>query len=143
VFSKSWQDMANNVGQFSELWQKLHGFAVYAGREVVEKALILFFAAQRPETPLWAKGVIYSALAYLVLPTDVIPDFIPLSGYADDLGTLISALGAVAMSITPEVKAAARQTVESWFGGQQTGDPSSSQSTTPQASDSMRVIEID
>jgi uncharacterized membrane protein YkvA (DUF1232 family) len=132
--------MADESGQFSEqsFWQKLKGFAVYAGREVVEKALTLFFAAQRPETPVWAKTVIYSALAYLVLPTDAIPDFIPLSGYADDLGTLAAALGAVTMCITPEVKASAKQTVENWFGTAKVADIG-----TPQASDPFRVIDID
>jgi uncharacterized membrane protein YkvA (DUF1232 family) len=136
--------MAEDSGQFSEqsFWQKLKGFATYAGREVVEKALTLFFAAQREETPFWAKTVIYSALAYFILPTDAIPDFIPLSGYADDLGTLVMALGTVTMSITPEVKASAKQTVDSWFGGQQLGDPGNTRST-PQASDPMRVIEIE
>jgi uncharacterized membrane protein YkvA (DUF1232 family) len=132
--------MADDSVQFSEqgFWQKLKDFASYAGREVVEKALILFFAAQRAETPLWAKTVIYSALAYFILPTDAIPDFIPLSGYADDLGTLVMALSTVTMSITPEVKASAKQTVNSWFGAQQPGDRD-----TPQASDPMRVIDIE
>jgi uncharacterized membrane protein YkvA (DUF1232 family) len=132
--------MADDAGQFvgQGFWQKIQGFAAAAGREVVEKALILFFAAQRPETPLWAKTVIYSALAYLVLPTDAIPDFIPLSGYADDLGTLVAALGAVTMCITPEVKAAAKQTVEGWFGQRD-----SSERGTPQAHDPIRTIEID
>ncbi len=132
--------MADDAGQFSEqsFWQKLKDFATYAGREVVEKALILFFASQRAETPLWAKAVIYSSLAYFILPTDAIPDFIPLSGYADDLGTLVMALSTVTISITPEVKASAKQTVDSWFGGEQAGDR-----TTPQENDSMRVIEIE
>jgi uncharacterized membrane protein YkvA (DUF1232 family) len=132
--------MADDAGQGLEqgFWQKIKGFAASAGREVVEKALILFFAAQRPETPLWAKTVIYSALAYLVLPTDAIPDFIPLSGYADDLGTLVAALGAVTMCITPEVKDAAKRTVEGWFGSKESSDGS-----TPQAHDSIRTIEID
>lgn len=105
-------------GQFSEagFWSKLKDFAVYAGREVVEKALILFYAAQRPETPLWAKTIIYSALAYFILPADAVPDIIPIAGYADDLTSLIAALGAVAMCITPEVKQAARQKVQDWFG---------------------------
>ncbi|MDG2617292.1 DUF1232 domain-containing protein [Thermoleptolyngbya sichuanensis A183] len=103
---------------FSEqgFWQSLQRAAVYAGREVVEKALTLYFAAQRPETPVWAKTVIYSALAYFILPADAIPDFVLLTGYVDDLGTLAAALGAVAMAITPEVKAAAKQKVTDWFG---------------------------
>jgi uncharacterized membrane protein YkvA (DUF1232 family) len=118
-------------------WQKIKSFATLAGREVIEKALTLLYAAQRPETPLWAKTIIYSALAYLVLPTDVIPDFIPFTGYADDLATLATALGAVAMSITPQVKEAAKQQVNDWFGDQPI-DRQTSSSDNP-----IRVISID
>jgi len=103
---------------FSEklFWQKLAHYATKAGREVVEKALTLYFAAQRPETPFWAKTVIYSALAYFILPMDAIPDFTVGVGFADDLGTLLAALGTVAISITPEVKENAKQKVNDWFG---------------------------
>jgi uncharacterized membrane protein YkvA (DUF1232 family) len=138
--------MADVEGQFSEnfseqnFWEKLKDFAVYAGKEVVEKALVLFYAAQRPETPLWAKTVIYSALAYFILPTDLIPDFIPIEGYADDLATLMAALGMVAMSITPEVKEAAKQKVRDWFGDV---DPRETNSQHPKVGDSMREISIE
>ncbi len=128
-------------------WEKLKGAAVYAGREVIEKALTLYLTAQRPETPLWAKMVIYSALAYFVLPTDLIPDFVPLTGYADDLGTLATALGTVVMSITPEIKQAAKQQVNDWFGDPTAagvGLPARSvYRDVPQAGDSIRVISID
>lgn len=97
-------------------WEKLRKFAAQAGREVVERALTLYYAAQRPETPLWAKTVIYSALAYFVLPTDAIPDITPIAGYADDLGALAAALTTVAMCITPDVRRSAKQKLEDWFG---------------------------
>ncbi|MCU0567360.1 MAG: YkvA family protein [Oculatellaceae cyanobacterium Prado106] len=128
--------------QFSTdgVWQKIKGFASVAGKEVVEKALILFYAAQRPETPIWAKTAIYSALAYLVLPTDAIPDFIPLTGFADDLGTLLAALGAVGMSITPEVKNSAKQQAEAWFNS---NPPTSDPQPTPKEGDPIREIPID
>lgn len=107
-----------NVAFFSDkkFWNKLARFATEAGRDVVEKALTLYFAAQRPETPLWARTVIYSALAYFILPMDAIPDMTPMAGFADDLGTLAAALVTVAMAITPEVKAMAHQKVLDWFG---------------------------
>lgn len=121
----------------SNLWETLQRIAVSAGRDVIEKALTLYFAAQRPETPLWAKTVIYSTLAYVILPMDAIPDFTPLTGFTDDLGTLAAAIGAVAMSITPEVKAAARQKVIDWFGDDAPSTASSN------AADPIRVIEIE
>lgn len=127
-------------GQYSDnsFWEKLRDFAVQAGREVVEKALTLFYAAQRPETPLWAKTVIYSALAYFILPADAIPDFAPFAGYADDMGTLVAALGTVAMCITPEVKQAARQSVDDWFGEAGAQQAQSTQNDSP-----IREIQID
>lgn len=104
-------------------WDKLRKFASQAGREVVEKALTLYYAAQRPETPLWAKTVIYSALAYFILPTDAIPDLTPIAGYADDLGALAAALMTVAMCITPDVKRNAKQKLEDWFGKEGESEP--------------------
>ncbi|MBF2049385.1 MAG: YkvA family protein [Leptolyngbya sp. IPPAS B-1204] len=120
-----------------DFWRKLNQFAILAGRNVVEKALTLYYAAQRPETPLWAKMVIYSSLAYFVLPTDALPDFMPFVGYTDDLGTIASALVTVAMSITPEVKATARQQVQAWFGDETVS------SEHPQSGDTMREIPIE
>ena len=129
---------AEQPNPFSEqhFWEKLRQFAKQAGRTVVEKALTLYYAAQRPETPLWAKTVIYSSLAYFVLPTDAIPDFTPFVGYGDDLSAIASAMAAVAMSITPEVKASARQKIEDWFGS---GEPSAA----PQGGDVIREITIE
>jgi uncharacterized membrane protein YkvA (DUF1232 family) len=134
--------MTTSDGQYSEqdFWQKLKGFAVSAGKEVVEKALVLFYAAQRPETPVWAKTIIYSALAYFILPTDAVPDFIPVAGYADDLASLIAALGTVAMCITPEVRQAAKQKVEDWFGDIQ---PDAATATAATTDDLPRTIQID
>ena len=60
-------------------WQKLNTFARKAGRELVDKSLQLYYAAESPDTPRWAKGVIYCALAYFVAPIDAIPDITPLS----------------------------------------------------------------
>lgn len=97
-------------------WDKMARFAKQAGREVVEKSLCLYYAAQRPETPKWAKTVIYGALAYFISPLDAIPDITPMVGYADDLGALAAALSMVAVYINDEVKAKAALKLKEWFG---------------------------
>ena len=104
-------------GNYSEekFWQKLKRFALACGREVVEKALLLYYAAERPETPKWAKRVIYGALAYFILPFDMVADFLP-GGYVDDLGMLAAALGLVALYVNDDVKQQAEQTLTRWFG---------------------------
>ena len=98
-------------------WEKLKNFAMAAGREVIEKALWLYYAFQKPETPAWAKAVITGALAYFILPLDAIPDAIPVAGYTDDLGALAAAIGMVSLYITDDVKQQATRKLKDWFGG--------------------------
>jgi uncharacterized membrane protein YkvA (DUF1232 family) len=140
ISNQEQQAMANTPGDYTEqnFWDKLRQFAIQAGRDVVEKALMLYYAAQRPETPLWAKTIIYSALAYFILPTDVIPDLTPIAGYADDLGALAAAVTAVAMCITPDVKQDAKRKLEDWFG-QDSGNPDNRDDAAAQ----MREITIE
>ncbi|HIZ49485.1 MAG TPA: DUF1232 domain-containing protein [Candidatus Pseudomonas excrementavium] len=104
--------------KFSEsgLWNKLSRYARVAGKEVVEKVLWLYYAAQDPQTPRWAKTAIYGALGYFIFPLDAIPDFAVLLGYTDDLGVLLAALATVSAYITDDVKAQASRTMERWFG---------------------------
>lgn len=97
-------------------WDKLKHFARKAGSEVVEKALWLYYAAQQPATPAWAKTVIFGALAYFILPIDAIPDLLPVVGYTDDLGVLATAIVTVSMYITDDVKEQARVKQRQWFG---------------------------
>lgn len=96
-------------------WEKIKKFAGKAGSKVIYAALKLFYAAQSEATPGWAKTVIYGALGYFILPVDVVPDVLPGVGFLDDLGILLAAIAAVAIHITPEVKAMAKQKMIEWF----------------------------
>ncbi|MFQ5477895.1 MAG: YkvA family protein [Candidatus Binatia bacterium] len=97
-------------------WQKVKRFALAAGKEVVERALILYYCLQDADTPKWAKGVVVGALGYFIVPLDAIPDFTPVAGYSDDLGALAAALAMVAAHIKPEHRAKAAAKLETWFG---------------------------
>jgi uncharacterized membrane protein YkvA (DUF1232 family) len=96
-------------------WDKLTSFARVAGREVIEKALWLYYAMQSPDCPAWAKTVIIGALGYFILPLDAIPDVLVPMGFTDDLGVLAAALTVVSMHVTPEVKRQASQKWAVWF----------------------------
>ncbi len=98
------------------LWEKISRFGRRAGRVVVERALRLYYAAQDPATPPWAKRAIYSGLAYFVMPFDLIPDFIPVVGYTDDAATLLLTLFVVSAYVSRDVKVRARARVDQWFG---------------------------
>lgn len=97
-------------------WSKLARGALAAGRELIEKALWLYYAAERPDVPRWAKLTMWGALAYFVLPVDAVPDFLPGVGYVDDLGALAAALATVARYVDDDVKARARDRLAAWFG---------------------------
>lgn len=103
---------------FSEsgFWSKLKKYARSAGKEVVEKALLLFYAAQEEKAPKWAKATIAGALGYFIVPLDAIADITPAVGYADDLGVLALAIAAVATYINDDVRRKTAAKITSWFG---------------------------
>ena len=106
-----------HAAHYSEerLTRKLKKFARAAGRELVEKVLILYFTLQKSDTPLWAKTIIYSALGYFILPLDLIPDALMPLGFTDDLGAIAAALATVSLHITPDVKERARDRLSDWY----------------------------
>ncbi len=108
-------DYSDNYSE-SDLWDKISKFAKSAGREVIEKALVLYYAASDPDTPTKAKAIIFSALGYFILPLDAIPDITPILGFSDDLGAIALALATVAAHIKPEHRSAAKQKTAQWLG---------------------------
>ncbi|MGL5359471.1 MAG: YkvA family protein [Shewanella sp.] len=108
--------MADEQYTDAGFWNKIKLFGRQAGREVVERALWLYYAAQKPNTPTWAKSVILGSLAYFISPLDAIPDLTPLIGFSDDLGALAAALTMVTLYIDDGVKALAAEKLAAWFG---------------------------
>ena len=108
---------AGYEAEYSEagFWSKLSGFALAAGKEVVENALILFYVAKSEHTPLWAKSVVLAALGYFIATIDAIPDLTPLIGFADDLGVLSAAIASIAAYVNPELKSQVDKKLKSWF----------------------------
>jgi len=75
-------------------------------------AYALYFATRDPRVPWYAKLLIGLVVAYIFSPIDLIPDFIPILGYLDDL--IVVPLGiALALKMTPpEVMIDARRQAE-------------------------------
>jgi len=74
-----------------------------------EDLLSAYYCAFDRTTPIQVKAALLGALAYFVLPIDLIPDILPVLGYADDAAVLATALRLVAAHIRPEHREAARQ----------------------------------
>jgi uncharacterized membrane protein YkvA (DUF1232 family) len=107
-----------NPANYSDeaFWAKVKRFAKKAGSKVIYLALLLYYVLSSTKTPSWAKMVIISALAYFIFPIDLVPDTIPVVGFADDLAALVAAYKAVKVCVTPEVIAQAKAKAHEWFG---------------------------
>lgn len=99
-----------------KLFDKIKKFTKKAGIKVIYLALLLFYTLQQPETPRKAKSVIIGALGYFIFPMDLIPDFIPIAGFSDDLTALAGALVMVAMHVNEDTKRKAKERLRIWFG---------------------------
>ena len=111
-------DNQNTNTNFSEkkFWRKIQRYSKKAGAQVVYAALLLYYMMQSKEVPLATKAGIAAALAYFILPTDLIPDIAIMIGYTDDIGVLLFALSQVTDYITPEIREKAKVKLTDWFG---------------------------
>ncbi len=96
-------------------WRKLRRLA--AQLPFAEDLIAAHYCAFDRQTPFKVKAVLIGALAYFVLPTDVIPDVLPVIGYTDDAAVLAAAVKLVASHITPEHREAAQRMLARLRGG--------------------------
>lgn len=68
-----------------------------------------YYCALDPRTPGRVRMTLLGSLAYFVVPTDLMPDFLPLLGFTDDVTVLVTAIGMVASHIRPEHREAAEE----------------------------------
>jgi uncharacterized membrane protein YkvA (DUF1232 family) len=96
-------------------WKKIR--AVAARIPFAEDALAAYYCALDRQTPLSVRAGLWGALAYFIMPFDVIPDYLPLVGYTDDAAVLATAIRMVAAHMLPEHREAARRALKKLEGG--------------------------
>src|SRR4026209_2928258 len=77
-------------------------------RELKREAYAIYIAARDPRTPWYIKGLICFVVAHTFSPIDLIPDFIPILGYLDDLIITPGGIWLAVRLIPPEVMEDAR-----------------------------------
>ncbi|GLH76995.1 hypothetical protein SSBR45G_19030 [Bradyrhizobium sp. SSBR45G] len=87
-------------------WIKLK--QVLARIPFAEDLLAAYYCAFDRETPRHVQVALLGALAYFILPFDLLPDVMPVLGFTDDAAVLATAIRMVASHITPDHRAAAR-----------------------------------
>lgn len=73
-----------------------------------QQTLVVYFAARDPRTPLFVRMLAILVAAYALSPIDLIPDFIPVIGYLDDLILLPLGIALIVRLTPPEVIQAAQ-----------------------------------
>jgi len=87
-------------------------------RRIKRDAMTLWFARSHPRTPWYAKAMGAFVVAYALSPIDLIPDFIPVLGYLDDVLLLPALIWLTVRMLPPDVLAEARQKAEQWLAAQ-------------------------
>ncbi len=90
-------------------WSKLRRFA--SALPFAEDLLAAYYCAFDRGTPRHVQAALIGALAYFVLPFDLIPDMLPVLGFTDDAAVLATALKLVASHVRPEHRAAAKAAI--------------------------------
>ena len=79
-------------------------------RIVKQDVHALYLASRDPRVPLYAKILAVAVAGYALSPIDLIPDFIPVLGYLDDIIIVPLGILLVIRLIPPEIMAEHRQT---------------------------------
>lgn len=94
-------------------WRKMKNSVKKAGEEIAVMGIKSWLAMADSNTSVRHKAILGGALAYFVLPTDMVPDVLAGVGFTDDMAALTLAANSVGNAITKEHEAQAREKLNS------------------------------
>ena len=97
------------------MWQRLKRWA----KEIESEGLTLWFACRHPDMPLLPRILALLVVAYLLSPIDLIPDFIPLLGYLDELILLPLSIYLILKLVPDPVLVECQAKAEAWMATHQ------------------------
>jgi uncharacterized membrane protein YkvA (DUF1232 family) len=86
------------------LFKKLKSISGRLSIQLLYYILILFYLVSDKSVPYKTRIIFIAALGYLILPTDIVSDFIPGLGFTDDAAFIAYAISSASNYITPEIK---------------------------------------
>lgn len=106
----------NLFGGSEQLWQCIQKYAKTAGVEGTRIVLELYYVLKSPDTPGLDKTIIVAALAYQLLPKDLIStEEFGILGLIDNGAALVLAYNRVKSRVTPPIDAQVNATLNQWF----------------------------
>lgn len=105
-----------NVINNSHMWERIKEYAKKVGRTGTRPVILLYYVMRSNETPRSEKLMIFSALAYVLLPIDLISaKRLPIIGWLDEVVSLTVAYQKTTRYITPQMEADADALLDKWF----------------------------
>ena len=101
---------SNEASIARDFWPKLK--RSLARIPFAEDVLAAFYCAFDPLTPLKVKGILLGALAYFIMPIDVIPDVLLGLGFTDDMAVLYTAISMIRSHMTQAHRDKAKETLD-------------------------------
>lgn len=96
---KSFKDQKLTAGERLKHW----------ARRLKNDVIAMYFAMKHPQTPLYAKVFAAIIVGYALSPIDLIPDFVPVLGYVDDVILLPLCIALAIRIIPPKILEACRE----------------------------------
>jgi len=87
-------------------------------KRIKRDSVTLWFAGKNPRTPWHAKALGLFVVAYALSPIDLIPDFVPVLGYLDDVLLLPGLIWLAIKLVPPDVLAECRAQADGWMAAQ-------------------------
>ena len=84
-------------------------------KRIKRDGVTLWFAGKHPKTPWYAKALGLFVVAYALSPIDLIPDFIPVLGYVDDVLLLPGLIWLTLQLLPPDVLTECRGHADAWM----------------------------
>ena len=88
---------------------------IKSGRTIAKPALEVLEMAIDPYTPAQVRVSLMAALAYLIMPFDLFPDFMPVVGFSDDFVALTAVLSIWSKYMTPSIRKRAERKLNKLF----------------------------
>ncbi|MBS9905459.1 DUF1232 domain-containing protein [Vibrio alginolyticus] len=110
---KDAKDQTMQAPDEKTFWRKMKGSVKKAGEEIAVMGIKSWLAMTDSNTSVRHKAILGGALAYFVLPTDMVPDLLAGVGFTDDMAALTLAANSVGNAITKEHEAQAREKLSS------------------------------
>lgn len=101
---------------YATLWDGIKSYAIKVGRVAARPVLLLYYVMRSEDTPRKDKLTIFGALAYIILPVDLLnAKRLPIIGWIDEVVSLAVAVQRMQKYITPEMEAKAEAQLDRWF----------------------------